>query len=400
MKFDYPSPDTAECPYPLYAEARQTCPVVRVPTEEVAHFVSRYEDVVHVIRNPEIFSSEARAIGTQPVDRGRTPGGLGINALLDSDPPDHFHHRRISTRTLNAKTFAASEPMVRKHVDALIDGFIDRGTCEFIGEFGERLPERVITELMGFPPDFSEKLKNWGQIEVQGIKFYSEERKRHQMAVFEDFQDTIEAELVKRSETPANDALGDLVRDQIERDGSFNLDYVKAQAVILAAGGLITTGHMMGHLMYLLLTHPDQLQAVLDDPALITRALNETVRLETPIQWVPRRVTQDTELHGVSLKAGTHILIGLGSANRDPEKFADPDRFDIHRKGLNQHLGFGNGTHFCLGAPLAKLEATVALQRLFERLKNIRLSDRNDYRHTDSPAFRGLQSLWLDFDAA
>lgn len=399
MDFAYPSPEHAECPFPLYDQARKACPVPKIPDQN-AYFITRYEDVLFVARNPELFSSVGRSIGAQPSEARQTGGGVSCRSLLESDPPEHVHHRRICVRHLNPKKFRESQPQVLQHVTSLIDGFAGRGTCEFVSEFADPLPGLVLADIMGFPMDFVDQLVCWGQIEIQGIMFYEGERKLLQYDTYENFKTFVEGALRQRFETPTEDALGHLVQDQIARDGEFDLEYLKSQAIVLVAGGLITTAHLISNTMLMLLKHPEQMKAIVDKPELVPKALDESLRLESPVQWVPRRVTQDIELSGQKLPEGSHVLIGMGSANRDPEKFPEPDKFNIFRENASQHVAFGNGAHFCIGAPLARLEAITAFEQLFKRLKNIRATADNDFRHIDSPVFRGVKRLNLAFDVA
>ena len=240
----------------------------------------------------------------------------------------------------------------------------------------------------------------WGQIEIQGIMFYEGERRQQLHDTYESFKTFVEEALIERHKNPTDDLLGQLIRDQIERDGEFDLEYLKAQAVVLISAGLITTSHLISNTMQLLLENPEQMQAVIADPKLIPKALDESLRLESPVQWVPRRVTQDIELGGQLLREGSHVLIGLGSANRDPEKFENPEVFDLSRKNPVPQVAFGNGVHFCVGALLARVEATTAFEQLFSRLKNLRAAADNDFRHIDSPVFRGMRRLNLEFEGA
>jgi cytochrome P450 len=397
MKFDYPSLKKSECPFPLYKQTRAECPVAKVDGH-AAHFVSRHEDVLYVLQNPQLFSSVARTVGTQPREARTLKSGIEVRGMLESDPPSSSEHRRISTRRLNPKAFQDWAPRIRQHVDNLIDDFINDGKCEFISQFAFKLPAFVITDVLGLPPAFIEALQRWGQIETTAIVFFPEERKQKQFDVLEELKAFCRQQLIQRHENPTDDALGQLVRDHIERDGEFDLEYLVNQAGVLVSGGIITTGHHLGTTLLLLLQHPDQLAAVMNDYKLIPAALDECLRLQSPVQWVPRRVTKDTELRGQQLRAGSHVIVGLGSASRDEAKFDDAESFNIHRKGLSGHVAFGYGAHRCVGSPLARIEAQIALERMFDRLKNIRLSKDNDFRHIESPQMRGLNKLNIEFE--
>jgi cytochrome P450 len=360
--------------------------------------VTRYDDVVYVLKHPELFSSVARTVGTKPSEARRLKSGIEVRGMLESDPPSSFEHRKISTKNLNLRSFQKCAPQIRRHADALLDDFVHQGKCEFIAQFAFRLPAFVITDILGLPPNFIEQLQRWGQIETNAIVFFPEERKSKQYTVLEELKSFCQHLLIDRYKNPTEDPLGQLVRDHVERDGEFDVEYLVQQVGVLVTGGIITTGHHISATMQLLLEHPDQLQAVIEDHKLIPAALDESLRIQSPVQWVPRRVTADTELNGCKLRAGSHVLVGLSSACRDEDKFEDADSFNIHRKRLSDHVAFGHGPHRCVGAPLAQLELTIAFEQIFNRLKNIRLSEDNDYLHIESPQMRGLRKLNIEFD--
>jgi cholest-4-en-3-one 26-monooxygenase len=191
--------------------------------------------------------------------------------------------------------------------------------------------------------------------------------------------------------------ISEVVAEQVGRDGALNVAEVRAVSAALLAGGVVTTAHFMASAMLLLLENPDQLAKVRVEPTLIPRCTEEALRLEAPTQWTPRRAVQDVELAGVSIPAGAFVLLLQGACNRDPAVFDEPDRFDVTRPNATDHLSFGYGPHFCLGAPLARLEVRVAFEQLLARLDNLRLASGNELTHNPSPQFRGLRRLELEF---
>ena len=397
MKSDYPSLDGAECPFPFYEKARAECPVSKIDGHN-AHFVTRYDDVKYVLQHTELFSNIARGVGVQPAPAKRLKSGVEARGLNDSDPPESLEHRKLATRKLTPRGFQEYAPKIRAHVDALIDGFIDDGKCEFIEQFAFLLPALVITDVLGLPPNFLHDLRRWGQIETTAIVFFPENQKQRQFDTLQTLKDFSRQQLIDRYNNPSDDALGQLVRDQIARDGEFDVDYLIQHTAILVSGGIITTGHHLGMTLRLLIEHPEQMQAVMNDRKLIPQMLEESLRLQAPVQWIPRRVVKDTELNGVQLTAGGHILAGLGSAARDGKQFKDPDSFDIYRDNITDHMAFGFGVHRCIGAVLSRIEATVTFERMFDRMKNIRLSADNDFTHIKSPQMRGLNKLNIEFE--
>jgi cytochrome P450 len=201
--------------------------------------------------------------------------------------------------------------------------------------------------------------------------------------------------LSARRDEPGEDMLSLWVQDHIEADGGFDLPNLIADASNLLVGGIATTGHMLGSTMRLLLSHPETLARVRQDGAAVVRAIEEALRLEAPIQWNTRLALREVEIGEVTLPAGALVIVAYCSANRDEDHFEDPDAFEIDRDELKDHIGFGHGAHFCMGAPLARLEGRIAFERLLDRFEDLGLSDRNDYQVLDSIALRGMQSLWL-----
>jgi cytochrome P450 len=164
---------------------------------------------------------------------------------------------------------------------------------------------------------------------------------------------------------------------------------------------MLTTNHLLGNILYLLCTHPDAMQQLIDDHSKIMRCVEETLRIDSPVQWVPRIAVQDTELGGVAIPAGSILLMVLGSANHDDEVFDDPDQFRLDRSNIKEHVAFGHHIHLCIGAPLARLESKVALEQLLTRLRNIRLADPDSVEHHPrTMMFRGFEHLRLAFERA
>jgi cytochrome P450 len=206
-----------------------------------------------------------------------------------------------------------------------------------------------------------------------------------------------------RLENPGDDIISELIRLQIEEDGAANVPYLTVIATELMVGGAGTTGLMIVNAMWLLLEHPDQLELVRSDFSLIPAMLEESLRVESVIQDRERIAAVDTELGGVAIPAGARLRLVLGSGNRDDRVFADADRFDVTRRHteLKKHFGFGYGIHFCLGAPLARMEGQVAFEQVFRRLANLRFAPgKNDFAHVASTHFRGFPQLHVAFDRA
>jgi cytochrome P450 len=393
----YPSLEGSECPYPFYTWARDKHPVYQLPGTTF-YFLSRHADVDHVMMNPELFSSVGRTLGTRPEPRPRTASGIEIRPLMESDDPDHRRHRQFLFQLLNPAAMARYRPFIAEICDTLIDRFIEAGECEFVAAFSAPLPALVTARVAGFPDSVIEDLGRWGRIEASGAPFLPPERFAEHVACRNAMVEYVQKALEERLETPREDGLSQLLRSQIERDGELCMPYIALQAMVLLAGGVSTTAHMVAMAMQQLLQHPEQLHKVKADRSLIPAFIEEALRLETPVQWLPRRVVEDVEIAGVRIPAGSHVIMGLAAANRDGREYAEPDTFNVERKGGNRHLGFGRGMHNCIGQALARTEMTIAFDKLFTRLNNLRLAPDNDFRHLESASFRGLERLHIFFD--
>jgi len=395
---EYPYPEAVECPYAFYDRIRTESPVHPIPGQN-AHFIALRDDVVYALEHTELISNMGRNPEI-PLDAKVLKSGVEVRTTLDSDPPTQTQHKQFLLKHFNPRVFRDHAPAIRKIVDELIDGFIDDGKCDFVSQFADRVPELVIAHLLNLPPDVRSNFTEWGRLETSGVRFFSAERKERQMKVLQSLAAFSEQIVLDRHETLGCDMLSNFIRAQIERDGEFEPDYTKLTVAVVITAGLLTTAIMLAQGMRLLIQHPDQLEKAVNDFSLIPNMVEEILRIESPAQWIPKRVAQDFEMRGEKLQAGSHVCIGLAAANREEAVFPDADKFDITRSNANTHLAFGKGIHFCIGAPLARLEGQIAFEQLFSRMKNFRFGPGNDFKHIDSPSFRGLKKLNLEFDKA
>jgi cytochrome P450 len=398
VRVNYPSTDGAECPFPLYAFWRVQAPVYQLPDRPDVYVVSRYEDVKNVARDPATFSSvgsRTRLNGFGFV--GESTPGLTI---VESDPPDHRAKHDLAFDALKPGRIRDHAGWIQEIVDGLIDRFIERGECEFVGEFARRLPVAVTARFFGIPDDDLPLLEQWADLEVSGLSWMPPDRQERQRRNALEMGEYLERLVRDRHENAGTDFVSQMILSQAERDGEPDLDEILAISSNVLAGGAATTQHMLGGALLLLLEHPDQLERCRNEPSWIPRVLNEAMRLESSVQWVPRIVMSDTEIAGTPIPADSYVLIVFASANRDPERFEDPDRFDPSRRDVGDQIAFGTGIHSCIGAPLARLEGRIAVERLLARLVDIRLAPGHEIRHVPSPSFRGLQSLPIIFSKA
>lgn len=390
----YPALEHVECPFPMFKQIREDQPVYAVPGRDGEFLVTRHEDLVHVTSHPELFSST-------PHDVPWSPGWS--ETMIAQDPPEHTPTRKIAQRSFTPAKIRSYEPIITEIVDELIDDFIDKGEVEFCTAFANPLSLYVSARLMGLPREDASWLERLlAPFEAQGIRYSSAERQQLQEENGALAVDYLREHVLDRIANPGDDIISELVRNHTEATGGEpNVDYLAVESNVMLAGGLTTSGHLFASAMSLLVQHPEELAAVREDRSRIPRMLEEALRLESAAQYQPRYATQDTELGGVSIPKGSCLLIVYAAANRDPERFSCPDEFRIDRDNVQKHVGWGHGAHFCLGAPLARLEGRIAFERLFDRLDDIRAAvGRNDFTHYKTLYFRAPNSLHLWFQRA
>ncbi len=405
-EIEWPSAETTACPYPFYESLRTSAPVYKYPGRN-EYLVSRWAEIVEVARKPEVFShmihtadpaiARVRALppGSRPSSERRyTPYGMA-----SSDPPEHKLKRALGLRLLTKERLRSYEAMVRRHVNELIDGWIYRGSCEWRSEFAELLPAYVIAEALGLPQDDAPMFIRFGQSESQGARYLDDERVASEVDMYREAAGYCRAALERRVAEPREDLLSELIRAQTEQDGVLDLNYLTIETLTLLLAGNVTTTHMLASAMTLLCQHPETMAQVRAQPRLAATLCDETIRLESPLQWHLRVCKVDTVLGGVEIPAGAMVVVLYGSGNRDEDRFSDPGRFDLERENLvKHHLGFGHGSHRCLGAPLARLEGQVTFEILLARLAHISLSDSSDLDPVDSVRFRAPKKIMISFE--
>jgi len=350
-------------PYPVYRELRDTAPVYR-NAERGLWVLSRYADVQAAAGDWRTFTN-GRGVDVDVEDFTFGPGDL-----LDMDPPRHDELRKILRDTFTPKAVRALEPVVAAKVDELLDGLVERGRGDFASEFARRLPFTVICELWGIPREDHDLLEDWFVRMV--------ERAPEEMAVQDDvwvageeMRAYIDAAVRDRERRPRGDLLSTIAA--AVADGRMTAEEVVGMTRILLVAGIHTTETLIANSLHLLAPLPDERRALAQDPSLIPVAIEELLRYESPVQWLARATTADVELHGAVIPAGERVVLLWAAANRDERHFADPDTLDL-RRSPNTHMAFGQGIHFCIGAPLARLEARIAFAKLFARIPEYRVA--------------------------
>ncbi len=370
-------------PYPVYARLRREAPVTCLDLPMApAYIVTRYDDVVTVLKDAALFSSHANAKGIGLV-MGKT--------ILEMDGREHTRHRNIVSMAFVPKALKGELP---ETIGAIAHDMIDRlardGHADLVAQFTRTFPLRVIAHVIGVPIEDYETFKRWS---LDLIGFADDPPKGFESA--EKIVDYLRPIVESRRTEPREDLMSTLVHAEVEGQ-RLSDDEIYGFLKLLLPAGSDTTYRLIGSALFALLTHPEQLQEVLAERSKIAAVIDETLRWEAPVQYAARETTAPVALGGVDLPEGTQLLTALGSANRDERRFADPDRFDIHRH-IEEHVAFGFGRHFCLGSHLARLEATVALNAILDRLPNLHL-DRSQACRVVGLAFRSPNRLPVLFD--
>ena len=400
-------PHVQQNPHPHYERLREGR-VHYVPADD-AYLIVHHDDILRVLRDPETFSSRLGSNRAQPpaevraeVERIAAEGLPRPRTLLDNDPPDHTRFRRLVSRAFTPKKMTALRPFVEQLSDELIDRWDDPSSVEFVGSFAGPLPMTVIAHALNIPLDRRDDFRRWSDANTAGIGGTPtpEQHVEHTRLIVEMqhfFVDQFEA----RRTDPRDDLLTTLLNAHLgaEDDGSdaepFDIpELVRIVQQLLVAGNETTT-KLLAEMMYLIALTPGEWQRLRDDPSRIPAAVEEGLRLSSPNQGMSRVVMRDTEIAGVAIPEGSRVVVLFSSANRDEELFGCPHEFDPTRDHLSQQIAFGHGTHYCVGANLARMEGAVALERLTARIADYRLHDDNDYEYLPSVVLRGLKRLHI-----
>ncbi|WP_374203243.1 cytochrome P450 [Streptomyces sp. ST2-7A] len=390
-------------PYPAYAWLRENAPVRRVtlPSGVSAWLVTRWEDARRTLADPRLSKNPDRH-GPTEHERGRVgiPGERGANLmthLLNIDPPDHTRLRRLVSAAFTPRRVAAFAPRVEELTDRLIDGFAGRGSADLIHEFAFPLPIYAICDLLGVPEEDHDDFRDWA-----GMMLHTAGRRGGVGRAVKRMRAYLSELIDRKRAEPGDDLITALIR--ASDDGEhLTGEEAAAMAFILLFAGFETTVNLIGNGVYALLRHPDQMEYLraavrAGDEAAVDRAVEELLRWDGPVEIATWRFAREPlTVGGQRIDTGDPVLVVLAAADRDPERFPEPDRLDLTR-GDQQHLGYGHGVHYCLGAPLARLEGRIALSALLTRLPDLRLAaDPAELRWRGGLIMRGLRALPVEF---
>ncbi len=386
-------------PYPLYWVLRRVQPVVRIARYDL-WFATRYDDVKKVLSDHEHFSSDFR----RAFRPGEELDQSSKISLIGSDPPVHTKLRGLMTKAFTPKAIASLESRIGELTHELIDGVADAGRMDLVQDLAYPLPVMVIAEMLGVPAADRAQFKIWSDAIVRSADdlFSSTENERGnregsdaplgggEMGAY--FAEII----AQRRANPQNDLISGLVAAEMDGQKLSEWDLLDFCGLLLVAGN-VTTTNLISNAVMLFLEHRDALEAVKSNPALLPDAIEEVLRFRSPVQFMFRVSSAETELGGRTVPPDQRVIALIGSANRDESQFEHANRFDITRKP-NRHIAFGQGVHYCLGAPLARLEAKVVLPILLERLPNLARTTSGGLPPTDGILLHGVKNLPVRWD--
>lgn len=379
-------------PYTELARQRREEPIQRIDMSAMpgeagkpVFIVYRHEDIVEMLRDNETFSS---AIVTQAFG-----DVLGHQVMLGMDEPDHGRHRALVSKAFSQKALARWEDeLVGKVGNTLIDGFAGRTDVDLVKDFTFPYPTQIIAGLLGLPQKDFPQFQSWS-ISLLSFTINPERGK----AASEALQAYFAPILAARREDPREDLISSLAVAEIDGE-RLSDDEIYSFLRLLLPAGIETTYRSLGNLLFALFTHPEQLEAVRADRSLIPQAIEEAVRWDAPLLTITRQSTRDTVLGGVHIPAGCSVMPMLGAANRQDERYPDPDAFDIFREARTP-ISWGHGVHVCLGMHLARLEMRTAVNLLLDRLDGLRLDPGAGDLHIRGQVFRSPATLPVLFDA-
>lgn len=407
--FNFFDESVLNCPYDFYKVLQEQAPVYHLPDTNI-YMVSRHADIKQLLKDTQTYSNNFNDLlkGPEPapeVTAIYARAWQPVDTMITADPPRHKTYRTLVNKVFNAKRVNAMEDYMTAIVHELIDSFIDRGECDFVREFTTPLPVYVIADQLGVPREDLTEFKRWSD---------SFARRLSQMATpeeqVEDAENIVAFQMYfanmceQRRKEPADDMISDLVVTTIEDPDSGEvrgLNMEELQSVLqqlMVAGNETTTSAITGGMLSLI-QNPEQMKDLQEHPEKIPNAVEEILRMESPSAGMWRVVKKDSEIDGVHIPKDSLLMLRYHAANRDRELFEHPNAIDIDRGNAGDHIAFGQGTHFCPGAMLARKEMNVAFSALLSRLENIQVvEEKSDLTYWPNIVLRGLKGMHISFD--
>ena len=411
--------DAIGCPYPIFSALRDESPIHF--SDKLGTWVcTKYEDIMEILHDTDRFSSlmptgprdgrsgfatamEELAADPSMAEYFQTFLANAANAavLLNADPPEHRRQRKAVNRAFRPTRLRGMEPMIEEVTSELIQEIVDKGESEFVSEFAVGLPMTIIAVALGVETDDLATFKRWSDDLVMpvGNPDPTTEKVRDYLISLSEFNEFFGNLLQLRRQDPHEDIISDVATAEVNDEMLNEAEMLSMLQQFLVAGNETTT-KLLTNLMHHLAEEDGLEERLRDDPSLIDNFIEEGLRFEAPVGGLFRMAKEDTMVGETQLREGDHIWLIFAAANRDPEMFSQPDTFSVDRENARDHLAFGHGEHFCIGAMLARLEARIAVEQILDQLENIRLIDgRNNFEYEDTFVLRGLKELHIAFDA-
>jgi len=393
--FNIWDPEFRANPYPHYDPLLAGSPPIVAAGPMKFALVARYADVTAGLRDHEHLSSMQPPPPPEQVYEGRFKGARN---MLGSDPPQHSRLRRLVSRDFTPRRIRELEPRIREIAKDLLDKVEARGQFDLMADIANVLPVTVIAEMLGVPPELNARFKRWSDTIIGGDnRMPGMPPPPELVRAIDELGDYFTDEIERRRAHPGPDLVSALVAAHDEGEVMSAADLLSFITLLLLAGNETTT-NLIGNGTLALGRNPDQFDALKRNPAMLPRAIEEMLRYDGPVQSTVRFAKEAVSLGGTEIAAGALALMIVAAANRDPAQFKDPQKFDITRDP-NEHVAFGEGIHFCIGAPLARMEARITFEAMLERFPRLRLKDpamKPVYK--GSYFLRGLESLPLEID--
>lgn len=388
-------------PFPFYKKSRDERPVFY--SQELGYYVvTRYEDIKAVFSNWKTYTSENAQSPFKPIAPKakklmEDQGMIGLSGLSGRIPPDHTRIRRIVSMAFNLSRFKKLEPGIRALAIEMIEKFENEGQAEIVKQLAYDLPALVIFMLLGVPKEDVQQVKSWAEsrLLITWGDLTEEEQLVHAQNMVR-YWEYCQNLVALRKENPTDDLPGDLVRLQAEGHEISDREIAAICYSQLFAGHETTTS-LMGNGIRELLLHPDSWKAICENPSLIPNAIEEILRFSPSIVSWRRKALDDSEIGGVTIPAGSNLLLVMGSANRDEANFENGETFDIQRPNAKEHLSFGYGIHFCLGSPLAKLEFKIVLEELTRKIPHLTIKENQVFQFALNTSFRAPVALEVEW---
>jgi cytochrome P450 len=391
-------PDMLADPYPVYHRLRSADPV-HWHEPFAAWVLTRHDDVLAALHDHRLSADRTtRMRAVLGRDDLKPFFAFVAKRMIFTDPPLHTRLRALVSQAFKPHVVEALRPHIRALVDGFLDRVIGRGQMDAVADLAFPLPATVIAGLLGVPPEDRDRLRAWSDdfilllsadpSAIPSATYGRAARAAGELTAY------FRTAVARRRAEPHDDLLSLLVHAEDQGD-RLDDEELYATANLLMVAGHETTTNLIGNGLLALLRHPDQLRRLQEDPSLVPSAVEEMLRYDSPVQFVSRQAREDMEVGGRRIRGGQVVHLVLAATNRDPAHFPDPDRLDVGRRP-DRHLAFGQGIHYCLGVPLARLEAAVAFEALLRRLPGLRLGG-GEITYRDNFNFRGLRSLPVAF---